>query len=140
MRQRGRPIKTRLDKYGYVTATLYHRDTVKYKVKTVHRLVAIAFIGDPCGLQVNHKNGVKTDNRVENLEWVTNSQNQLHRCRVLGQRGERAANAKLTEKQVPEIRAKSALGQAATTTGAEYGVTQGCILAILHGRTWSHVA
>ncbi len=49
-----------------------------------HRLVAIAFLGDRSELEVNHKNGVKMDNRVENLEWVTRSENELHSRYSLG--------------------------------------------------------
>ena len=55
----------------------------------VHRLVALAFIGIPEeGFDhVNHINGVKNDNRVENLEWVSRSGNMLHSYRVLGRQG-----------------------------------------------------
>lgn len=71
-----------LSRDGYLVATLY-RNGKRYRTGA-HRLVAMAFIPNPENKpQINHKNGDRTDNRVENLEWVTCSENNLHRRRVL---------------------------------------------------------
>ena len=67
-------LKPKLDRYGYNCVSLYKFK--KHKNKTVHRLVAQAFIENPNNLpQINHINEVKTDNRVNNLEWCTNKYN-----------------------------------------------------------------
>ena len=75
-------IKPAVDRNGYLHAVIGGKD------KRVHRLVAETFLPNPDGLRdVNHKNGVKTDNRVENLEWVSHSQNEIHKIYVLGRSG-----------------------------------------------------
>ena len=71
-----------LDKYGYHLVNLYYKGG--HKNQYVHRLVALAFVpGWRKEFEVNHKNGVKTDNRAENLEWVTHRENCRHGVDVL---------------------------------------------------------
>lgn len=66
----------------------------------VHRLVAMRYLSDYSEeLQVNHKNGVKTDNRVENLEMVTNSENALHAWRVLDSTERRKKIGEITRRR-----------------------------------------
>ena len=95
-----RIIKLELNAKGY------YRVTIGGKRYFVHRLVAEKFLPNPFNKsQVNHKNGIKTDNRIENLEWVSNEENRqhaidngLHLC------GENCSWSKLKENDVIFIR------------------------------------
>ena len=70
---KGKNCKPSVSFYGYSVVT------IAGKTKSVHRLVALAFIENPLSLpQINHKNGIKTDNRAENLEWCSPAQNIAH--------------------------------------------------------------
>lgn len=79
-------LKPQLDKKGYYRIRLYLNG---YTINThaVHRLVAIAFIPNPENKPtVNHKKGIKTDNRASELEWATYSENNLHSYRELNRK------------------------------------------------------
>ena len=84
-------LKLSADKDGYLKTAL--RKDGKRKYLRVHRLVAMTFIANPNNLPVvNHINGVKNDNRVENLEWCTVSQNTKHAFDKLGRKGNKTTN------------------------------------------------
>jgi hypothetical protein len=73
----GKIKKWTKDTNGYMRATIYYKGIAK--TVSQHRILAEYFIENTeCKLQVNHKNGIKDDNRIENLEWVTQSENTLH--------------------------------------------------------------
>lgn len=114
---------------------------VRYQ-RGVHRLVLDAFVGSS-ELECNHINGIKDDNRLENLEWVTKSENMLHSIHILGNinpSGEDNASSKLTENDVISIRYQYASGVITyKDLGVEFKVSQGTIGEIVRRRTWKHV-
>lgn len=72
-------LKPRYDKNGYSQYYIRNLNTNKRKDYKAHRLVAEAFIDNPDNLNlINHIDGNKANNHVENLEWCTHSQNMIH--------------------------------------------------------------
>lgn len=97
--------KLRLDSLGkYQLVDLCKDYGAGRCTRMVHRLVAQAFISNPENKpQVNHINGIKTDNRVENLEWVTPSENMLHSTRILGKTTPKGRVGKLSSRSIQVI-------------------------------------
>ena len=121
----------------------------KLKPVTLHRLVAQTWIDNPLSKpQVNHINFIRTDNRVENLEWCTAKENTLHSYNsgrinmpkgAPPMRGSKNGGAKLNEEQVREIRMKfKPRKYTREMLAKEYNVKASTIKdAIL--RSWKHV-
>jgi len=110
----------------------------------IHRLMAFAFIPNPDSKpEINHKNGNKHDNRLENLEWVTASENRQHSFAnglQLIQRGEKCRWAKLTDADVIKIKALLRSGSLTQKKiGEMFGVSRSCILNIKIGKDWKHI-
>ena len=98
----GRTLKPQTQKLGYQTICIA-RPKKNPKSVYIHKIVAVFHIPNPNNYSlINHINGNKKDNRVENLEWITAQNNILHAFRT-GLK--KATNAKLSDEQVREIRA-----------------------------------
>jgi len=134
-------LKPSCSRTGYLFVVLVNieiRKTIR-----LHRLVYESFVGPILeGMQINHINGMKTDNRLENLEVVTASQNKLHAIHVLGHKpyvipsqGEKNGRAKLKQSDIPEIFSLRERGWSQQKIADAFGINQTNISRILLGKS-----
>lgn len=124
------------DKDGYQRVDLSKEN--RRSTKRVHWIVLTTFVG-PCpdGMECRHLNGIRDDNRLENLKWDTHASNIADKA----MHGTNQASKKLTEDNVRYIkeRLKSPYHGINVELARQFGVTKEAISHIRHGRTWAHV-
>lgn len=135
-------MKSHILRSGYARVTFRTKGVRKDCL--VHQLVAKAFIPNPENKpQPNHINSVRSDNRVANLEWMTQSENILYayeQGRIIPTQGERHGNHLLTESQVLRIRAMWIPRKFSQEKIAGiFGVKRGAIKDIVERKTWRHI-
>lgn len=130
-----------LDTSGYLHVQLSYNNYKKHG--RIARLVATAFLGDPPteNHQVNHIDGEKTNNRIENLEWTTRLENMQHASKLnLCPYGEQHPDAKLKNSDIPVIR--QLMNDKTTNVSAlarHYGVDRRQLYYIKHQQTWKKI-
>lgn len=135
-------IRKLVPRNGYYQVILSKNNVVQ--LCWVHRLVAKAFLPeDSQRPEVNHKDGNRANNCIDNLEWCSHGENALHSYRFLGRKsvptvGSKNRNAVLNEADIPVIR-EAAKTETLRSIAKRYGVSFGLIGHIIHGRAWNHV-
>lgn len=128
---------------GYFMVTLSKHG--KQKTDLVHRLVAIAFIQNSENKKcINHIDGNKANNCVNNLEWITYSENNIHAyligLKIGNRKGEKNFFAKLNESQIIKIREMYSTGNYSQKKISEiYNCTSTNICLIVNRNIWKHI-
>lgn len=139
----GRMLRRTIGSTGYPQVHLRNRSGST--VQKVHRLVAMAFLGQPPdGCEVNHKDGNKLNPRLENLEWVTPRQNRKHawdtglrnRSHLPVNCGSQNQRAKLSESIVASAREEAKAGATYASLARKYGVHKTTMRSAVNGETW----
>ncbi len=140
--KKNRWLNPKPTKNGYIRADLTGFDGIERSI-AVHRLVASNFLEKKENKPyVNHKNGIKIDNMVENLEWCTIKENTLHAFKTglrKASKGEKSNFAKLNKMQVLEIRELYPSIKSYSKLAIMFCTSISNIYHIINRKTWSHI-
>ena len=109
------------------------------KLESIHRLVGKLFIHNPHNKnEINHIDGDKTNNKVENLEWVSPRENIQHKIHQLGKehRGSKNGMAKLTLEEAEKIKLLYQAGYSQNKLGEMFSISQGKISNVVNGKSY----
>lgn len=138
----GRLLKIQKDGYGYSQISLYSAEHSKQpKTIKIHRAVLSAFCGES-ELQINHKNGIKSDNNLSNLEYCTAKENTIHAHKnglATPARGTNHYAAKYTEEQIMLVKKLISEGHSIRDIISKTKVKKPTISAIKSNRTWKSI-
>lgn len=132
-------LKQRTSVKGYCLISLNIKS--KKRNETVHRLVMLSFVG-PSKLHVNHINGIKTDNRLENLEYCTAKENNEHAFRTglnISQKGEQHGMSKLKNTDIVEIKKLLKTDLRQVDIARMFNVTRHTVCDIKREKIWKHI-
>jgi hypothetical protein len=124
--------------YKFVHLIVHGRKT---KLIRTHRLVALAFIPNPENKpEVNHIDGNKLNNNLENLEWVTRSENAIHAySNGLIPKGENSHKTKITNEQALDIFKRAHIGEKHRTIANDYNISKSVVTDIKRQKSWKHI-
>lgn len=129
---------------GYRKVTFYET-AKKRKFFYVHRLLAKAFIENPLNKDfINHINGNTSDNRIENLEWCTRSENGKHAFKLGLNKsnpvyGSKNKNSKINESIALEIKQKFKVGFKQSYIARYFNISKYIVSNVITGKTWNHI-
>ena len=137
----GIELKQRLDADGYPVVTLGNSN-IKRSAKRVHRIICSLFVDNTHNKpEVNHIDGIKTNNHYTNLEWSTRSEQMFHAFRLglKSETGIKNGRAKLSEPDVLEIRKLYKEGWKVSELRDKFGRGWSTIYNLLIGNTWTNI-
>lgn len=133
---------------GYWMISLSKGGKIYYN--TLHKVVALTFLIKPEGkYEINHKDGVKINNHIENLEWVTSSENRKHAFKMglqdktiaaaKARCGMKASNVRFNNSQIKKIREENKNGLSLRKLAIKYKCGKSTIFGIVKRQTWRHI-